>query len=134
MPIKIGAGGIQMDAALLASEIPYANDPWVTPTLGAGWTQSTDTPLAYRRLSTHLNLVFLVGAAKITVTSTYFGPVFTLPQNAAPSNNRYLIGTLIKDGNVGQISIRLAVDGRLLVYLTQSPTAQEIWFDCVIHL
>ena len=134
MPIKIGAGGIQQDAFLVAAEIPYPSDPWVSPTLGIGWTQSSDTPLTYRRLSSHLNLVFIVGSAKITTASTYFGAIFTLPPGATPSNNRYIVATLVKDGNLSVTPIRLALDGRLLVFLTASSSAQEIWLDCIIHL
>lgn len=116
------------------SPVPMPTDPWVSPTYNSGWSASADTPLTYKRLTTHMNLLFIVGAAKITVGSTYFDAIFTLPPNSRPSNNRYLVGTLIKDGNVTQSSIRLTSDGRLLVFLTASPSAQEVWLDCIIHL
>ena len=124
-----------LTSALDWNRINYDSTGWTSPTYNTGWAASADTPISYKKLSNGLNLLFIVGAARYTLTSgSYFDAIFTLPVGSRTSNNRYLVGTLIKDGNLGTINIRIASDGRLLVYLTASPTAQEIWLDCVIHL
>lgn len=109
----------------------HGGEAWVNPSWNQGWSASADTPLVFKK-SSALNILFLAGAAKITVSSNYFNSMFTLPLEMRPINNRYITGILVKDGNLSTIPIRLTSGGSLFVFLT--PGSNEVWLESPVHL